>query len=204
MKKSVYLFTILLILIGCKPLSRTSLGVKNPKFKNQIEVYNFAKKHDVKLASIYYFANWESMKRAFELKYSKIPNAYFFNKNGDFVDYKKKSSDCNAKVDEFIENLENFSCYNSDSSKNINQILPLIKNDKSDSIIQNDITVIISWASFMGDVNKEKAFEWIKLLEKIKQKDINLEYYLINYDLQKSWNLTIMEEKEIENIFKIF
>lgn len=179
------------------------LHVKNPKFKNMSELYFFTKKHDVNLNSIYCFESWDKMTTAFNLKYSSIPNAYFFNKKGNFVNYKKTTNDCNAKVDDFIENLEIFSTNKSDSLRNINQVLTLIKNDKNDKIKQGDITILITWASFLGDVNKDKAFEWIKLLERAKDKGIKVEYYLINYDLQKSWNLSESKEKEIENLFKI-
>lgn len=204
MLKIIYFITFIFLFFSCKPLSKISVGVKNPKFKENSEIYHFAKKHDVELNSLFYFENWDMMKKVLKAKYSSIPNAYFFNKYGNYVNYRKTSSDCNAKVDEFIDNLEAFSTFPSDSLRNINQILPLIINDKKVELKQNEITVLISWATFMGKVNDDKAFKWIILLEKAKQKGIKLEYYLINYDLHKSWNLSNEEKKEIENLFKIF
>jgi hypothetical protein len=55
--------------------------------------------------------------------------------------------------------------------------------------------VFITWAVFAGKLNDEKAFEWVKLLNDAKKKGINVNYYLLNCDFQKSWNLS-KEEKE--------
>ena len=70
-------------------------------------------------------------------------------------------------------------------------------------IVLNEITVLITWATYLGKVNKQKAFEWIKLLEQAKDQGIKINYYLINYDLQESWNLNSNEKKEILNTFKM-
>lgn len=201
MKKSLLLF-ILITFLNCQSIAKLSYSVQQPKFKTKKELYVFLDKYKVNTNSTYCFKNFDNYVNAFNLKYSTIPDAYFFDKNGNYIPYKNSAEECNAKVDDFIYDLEKKN-YKIDSSRNINQIIALLTNDKNESIVQNEITVLITWATFMGKVNKEKAFEWVKLLDLAKSKGIKVNYYLVNYDLQKSWNLSKSEEKEVTNSFKI-
>lgn len=195
---------MLLNLISCKTIIKHQLKIKSPKFKSDIELYAFLENHDVVNNSLYYFSDWNAMIKASKIKYSSIPDAYFFNKNGEYIAYQKSTEDCNAKVDDFINELELFADLRPiDDKVNIKDVLVLLANDKNENIVLNDITVLITWASYLGDVNKDKAFEWIKLIDNAKRKGVKVNYYLISYDLQKTWKLSSEEEKEIESLFKI-
>lgn len=191
-------------MISCKSITKTYLGVKNPSFKTHKELNDFITRNQVNTNSIFYFKNFETMIQGYQLKYSSIPDAYFFNQNGDFIPYKNDAENCNAKVDDFIAELKNINLVTPENirTKNIKNFIPLLSNDKNEEMVLNDITVIITWATFLGKVNKQKAFEWIKLLEDAKSKGININYYLVNYDLQESWGLNDKEKKEIRASFK--
>lgn len=201
MKKSLLLF-ILITFLNCQSIAKLSYGVKDPEFKENKELNQFLQKNKLQATTYFKFKDFDNMLKAFKLKFSSIPDAYFFDKNGNYIPYKNSAEECNAKVDDFIYDLEKKN-YKIDSSKNINQLIDLLTSDKNESIVQNEITVLITWATFMGKVNKEKAFEWVKLLDLAKSKGIKVNYYLVNYDLQKSWNLSKSEEKEVTNSFKI-
>lgn len=170
MKKTIIYFIIYLLLLNCQSIAKIKYGVKNPYFATEKKLTAFLIKYNVQQNSIFYFKDWESYRKAIMSKYSSIPDAYFFNKNGEFVAYKKTASDCNAKVEEFINELNSFSSKEGDKNKNINEIIPLLSNTKDEKVGLNEITVLISWASFIGKVNEDKAFEWIKVLDNAKKK----------------------------------
>lgn len=200
--KKIKLLLLFTLLVNCKTLTKICYGVKNPNFKKNVELYNFLKKNNINLKSIYFFKDFDNMIKGYELKYSTIPDAYFFNQNGNLIPYKSNTEQCNAKVDDFITDLKNIK-NNKSENKNINDFIPLLSNDKNEVIVLNEITVLITWASYLGKVNKQKAFEWIKLLEQAKDKGIKVNYYLVNYDLQECWELKSDEKKEILESFKM-
>lgn len=200
--KKIQFLLLFILLINCKTLTKISYGVKNPNFKKNNDLYSFLNKNNIDSKSIYFFKDYDNMIKAYQLRYSTIPDAYFFNNNGNFIPYKSNAEQCNAKVDDFISDLKNINI-NKSENKNIKDFIPLLKNDKNEVIVLNEITVLITWATYLGKVNKQKAFEWIKLLEQAKDQGIKINYYLINYDLQESWNLNSNEKKEILNTFKM-
>ena len=75
-----------------------------------------------------------------------------------------------------------------DTNVKMNDVFKLFKN--ADVPQQNaDITVLITWTVYAGKLNKSKAFEWTHLLKTAQTKGINVQYYLLNCDMQKDWNL---------------
>lgn len=200
--KKIQFLLLFILLINCKTLTKINYGVKNPNFKKIHDLRNFLNKNNIDSKSIYFFKDFDNMIKAYQLKYSTIPDAYFFNQNGNFIPYKNNTEQCNAKVDDFITDLKNINI-NKSENKNINDFIPLLSNDKNEVIVLNEITVIITWATYLGKVNKQKAFEWIKLLEQAKDKGIKVNYYLVNYDLQECWELSSDEKKEILDTFRM-
>lgn len=203
MKKTSFILLFTILVISCKSLTKIYLGVKNPSFKTHKELNDFLIKKDLNQSSIYYIKSWENYKNLLKEKYSSLPEAYFFNREGDFVNYKKTSKECNANVGEFIKNLTEFSKLKSVKTKNIKIFEENINNSKDEKFKRHDINVIITWATFLGKVNKKKAFEWINLIEEAKKKGVNINYYLVNYDLQESWKINKKEKKEILEIYKL-
>ena len=202
MKKITILITVLLM-VSCKPLAKIIFHVKSPDFETIDKQRKFLKKNKVFVSDFFYFKDFNSFTSASKNRYLSIPDAFFFNKEGNLVRYKKSSSDCNAKVGDFINDLKEFSNAPSDSSININKLLPLFESESKIEIKKTDVTVFLTWAVFAGKVNKNKTFEWIKLLEKAKSNGINISFYLINCDLQDSWNLTNEQKNKIIKLIKI-
>jgi hypothetical protein len=200
--KKIQFLLLFMLLVNCKTLTKMSYGVRNPNFKTNNELYVFLKKNNINSKSIYFFKNFNNMVKGYELKYTTIPDAYFFNQNGNFIPYKNSTERCNAKVEDFITDLKNINNIKYED-KNIKDFISLLNNDKNEAIKLNEITVIITWATYLGKVNKEKAFEWIKLLEQAKNNGIKINYYLVNYDLLESWNPSSEERKEILDAFKM-
>lgn len=203
MKKKHFILPFIFLIVSCKSITKIYLGVKNPTFKTHEQINDFLIKKDLSQSSIYYVKSWVNYENLLKSKYSSFPEAFFFNNEGEFVNYKKDSKECNANVGEFIKNLNNFSNFKIDKTKNIKTIEENISNNKGEKFDHAEINVVITWATFLGKVNKNKAFEWIKLLEEAKKEGINVNYYLVNYDLQESWNLNSNDKKEILDTFKL-
>lgn len=200
--KKIALLLVVLSVMSCKPLAKMVFHVKDPAFETLETQKHFLQKNDVSVSDFFYLKDFNSYAAASKNKYLSIPDAFFFNNEGNLVRYKKSSSDCNAKVDSFITDLREFSNAPSDSLINVNKLLPLFKSESKIDIKKTDITVFLTWAVFAGDVNKDKTFEWIKLLEKAKEQGISVSFYLVNCDLQDSWNLTEDQKTKIMSLLK--
>lgn len=194
--RSVVLSTCF-FLFSCKSALKAIKGVKDPKLETYVTTKKYLHKNDIDTTKVVYFKDISSFIKATQRKYMKIPNAYFFDSNGNFVDYRKSVTDCNAKVDEFILDLNTFNEAKKDSTKTLTELKGFLvsSNKKLLSEEPGRISVFITWAKYVGALNREKAFDWVKLLEAAKQKGINVDYYLLNCDFQENWNLT-KEEKE--------
>jgi hypothetical protein len=195
MKNLFYIAVALLLLTSCKSLLKKSYAVKDPKLEDQVSIKMFLHKKKIDTSNVYVFNNLMAYAGASNLKLLSIPDAVFFNKEGFFVSYKKSATDCNAKIDGFISDLSSFSQLPKDETKKMDDLVALINNNNNTIPTKADINVFITWAVFAGKLNDEKAFEWVKLLNDAKKKGINVNYYLLNCDFQKSWNLS-KEEKE--------
>ncbi len=134
-----------------------------------------------------------------------VPNAIFFNAKGEYVEYKKSAEDCNANVFGFIDDIAGINDQPSDPAHKMDMWLENTKNLqlKMVNVEDNkDAYVFITWAKYIGKLNKDKAFAWINLLEEANQKGLNVQYFLLNFDLQQSWNLTEEQEKDLLNQFQ--
>lgn len=196
MKYFSYLL-LFLLLTGCQTIAKKSYGIKNPKLENKESVEQFLKKHQIENVPILYFKDLQSFSIASKNGYLKIPDAFFFNKKGEFVTYQKTPTDCNANVDGFINELSEFEKLKSDPSKTIDALLNHLENNEQILTSKPDITIIISFTVYAGKLNKEKAFEWISSIKQAQKKGINVNYYLLNCDFQESWNMT---KEELESL----
>ncbi|ESU29166.1 hypothetical protein FLJC2902T_12080 [Flavobacterium limnosediminis JC2902] len=190
-------FLLLQSLFSCKLVLKTIKGIKDPKIETSATSRKYLYKNDMDTTRIVYFKNLQSFVSASKKKMLTIPNAIFFDKRGNFVDYRKSTTDCNAKVHDFIEELTNFSEAKKDSTRTMAQLKQLLASSNSNILSEQyaDINVFITWVQYAGALNKEKAFDWVKLLEEAKQKGISVNYYLLNCDFQENWNMT-KEQKE--------
>lgn len=196
-----YLYKISLVMVilfsGCKASLKREYGIKEPKLENKTTINEFLISKKIDNSNIYIFKNLMAYAQASNKKILNIPDAIFFNKYGHFVSYKKTAKDCNAKIDDFLTDLEGFSKLPSDPTQKMDELLTLVTNGMNSNPVKNEITVFITWAVFAGKLNDEKAFNWLKLLEEAKSKGIKVSYYLLNCDIQESWNLSEEELKSL-------
>lgn len=199
LKSRCLILLISFFLFSCKTVLLKVKGVKDPKIETYSSSKKYLHKNDIDTTRVVYFKDLHSFIKASQKKYMQIPNAYFFDKNGNFVDYRKSATDCNAKIDDFIMDLNTFDKAKKDSTKTLTELKGLFvsSNEKLLSEKPEGISVFITWAKYVGALNREKAFDWVKLLEEAKQKGINVNYYLLNCDFQENWNLTNEQKKDL-------
>ena len=183
MQNSYLLIILVILTTSCKSSLRRSYEINDPKIENYISINNFLNTKNVDTSNVYVFKNIISYATASNKKLLNIPDAVFFNKDGYQVSYKKSAKDCNAKIDGFLSDLNNFSNLTFDTNKKMEDVVKLISNNKKTKPVATDINVFITWAIFAGKLNDEKSFNWVKLLEQAKANGIKINGIMV----KNSW-----------------
>lgn len=189
MRKWIVILTVLSVLVGCKYVLKTAYRIKKPKLEDRKSLNDYLLKNCIDTINVIAFKDFKSFSTASKYDLLLIPDAIFFNKHGDFVPYKESTKNCNANVDNFLNDLSLLSTFPVEEKTKLYDLL-LLTNDTNQCPDVADITVLITWTVYSGSLNKEKAFEWIKLLQKARLNGIRVNYYLLNCDFQRSWNLS--------------
>ncbi len=201
--KNLLLFLGVFVIAACTSVAKKMYSVKNPKFESHQSQLKFLKENSVEYTKTFHYKNFQSYIEASQKIKIGIPDAFFFNNKGEFVSYKKSPKDCNANVFGFIKDIKNFKNLQSSDSIHLDEIVSLTTIDSSALSKQSEITVILTWAVFAGKVNDEKTFKWIELLKQAQKDNVDLTYYLVNCDLQDSWNLNEKQKNVIAKKLKI-
>jgi hypothetical protein len=188
MKAGIVILFALIINSGCQSAMKTAYGIKKPRLETEKSIKKYLIKHKIDTTNVYVFKNIQSFGKAAQKDLLSFPEAIFFNDKGNLVRYKKEAVDCNAKVGDFLSDLGDFSKMPQDSTTTMNELFELLAGKPIEEKV--DVNVVITWTKYVGRLNKIKAFEWIGLIESAKAKGINVKYYLLNCDYQKSWNLS--------------
>jgi len=185
--RKFYIVLISTFCLGCQTTVKTAYGIKKPRLETQASIKKYLVKNKVDTSHVYVLKDLSAFVTASSKNLLSIPDAVFFNKNGNLVRYKKETEDCNAKVDDFIAEIGNFSALPEDPNIKMDELLGMLYGKPISA--KADVNVFITWTVYAGRLNKTKAFEWIKLMEKAKANGIKANWYLLNCDYQKSWNL---------------
>ena len=185
--RAVNLVIVFVLCLGCAPIMKTAYGIKKPRVETKPSVKSYLAKRNVDTSNVFVFKDMQSFLAAAQKNMVNFPEAIFFNKQGNMVRYKKEAEDCNAKVNDFLDDLNSFANQPEDKSVTMDQFLTMLS--KSQSVEKADINVFITWTIYSGRLNKTKAFEWIKLIDKARANGIDAKVYLLNCDYQQSWNL---------------
>lgn len=185
--------------LSCQTVLKTAYGIKQPKVETGRSIRKYLVKKKIDTSDVYVFKNYFAFAKASGKNILNVPDALFFNAAGNLVRYKKETVQCNAKVGDFIADLENFSSLPEDTNMNMDEFLGMLEGQPIDK--KADVNVFITWAVPAGRLNKTKAFEWIQLIEKARAKGINAKWHLVNCDFQKNWNMPpqLLEQLGIED-----
>jgi uncharacterized protein YceK len=197
MTKVLQFLVVMILVSGCQSVLKTAYGIKAPKIEDRASVKGYLVRHDVDTSNVYIFKSLPAFAIASQRDILSIPDALFFNREGDLVPYKDPGSDCNAKVGDFIHDLSGFDSVKPDKTQNINELLELLENKENHDTARADVNVFITWTVYAGKLNRKKAFEWVKVLQHAQKRGANLKYFLVNCDYQQSWNIPADVQKKL-------
>jgi hypothetical protein len=183
----IFVFFLLAGTLSCSTMAKKYYGIKSPRLEDKASVNKFLNSKKIDTTRVLYFRSLRDFAVASQNKYLAIPNAYFFNADGNWVPYMKSAKDCNASVDDFILDLHRFDKEAANEQISLPMMTSLLTG--ADKIKSSEITVLMTFTKFAGRLNREKAFEWVRLLEAAKSRGLPVNYYLVNCDYQKSWNI---------------
>lgn len=186
-KNIIFLFTSIVCLSSCRTVMMKYYGASNPRIESTKTVVNYLQKKGLDTTNVYKIKNFKSL-----IAFSNdimIPNGFFYNKNGYYVDYNKTPKNCNANVGGFISDLKNLN-QQENKTKNFREVINYLTDKNGNPLVFEegyDIYVLITWAKFIGKLNDEKAFEWMRLIQKTDFGNLKVKYYLVNSDFQNTW-----------------
>jgi CRISPR/Cas system-associated endonuclease/helicase Cas3 len=93
-----------------------------------------------------------------------------------------------------IKKIDNLSF---DKKNTIDQLLSDLSSFYNNKVEENTIYVVINWAKFVDDFNKQ-SFEWYNEL-KNSSNEIKVKCIFLNLDVQENWNIN-EEQKKALNI----
>ncbi|RZJ36006.1 MAG: hypothetical protein EOO51_02920 [Flavobacterium sp.] len=191
MKRTFFILVLFiqfqLTVTSCQSAAKLAYGVKAPRLESDASVKQYLRKNKVSVDTVYYFKDILAFAQASKMKLLSFPDALFFNENGQMVSYKKSAEDCNAGVDHFIKDLKNLSNAPEPEAVTLSDLSNLLLTNLPSN--SNRITVVLTFTIYSGRVNDDHAFAWIALLDQAKKNNVAVDYYLLNCDYQKSWNL---------------
>ena len=173
--------------LSCTTVLKTAYGIKKPKLETETSAQRYLSRRHIDTTDMLTFKDFEAFASAQQRGMLSIPDAMFFNAHGNLVRYKKEGEGCNAKVDDFLTDLKQFSSLPDDTTITLNDLSSLVNRDLASQ--RPEVTVVVTWTIYAGRLNKTKAFEWVKLVDKAKANGIDVRAYLLNCDFQKAWNL---------------
>jgi hypothetical protein len=199
MKKSILIFCVISTMcLSCKQILLKQYGVTQPRLENYASLNAFLEKNGVVGMSIYALKDTATLNDQYRKKLVGMPEAYFYNKEGNFVPYKETAKSCNAGVSLFLDSIGGFNKLPFDATKNIRALLPnIVELDKGNTVKtvstlpKSDIYVVMNWAKYIGKVNKAKTWDWLDIINKNREKNpLKITVILLSFDYQESWGIT--------------
>ncbi len=192
MKKQL-LIPLIFLLIGCSNAKMKLLysvyGIKQPKELNSTEIIKYANK--IKLNN---YEHYSISKKGFiYLSQSKesVNSMFVFDNNLNQIK-PKKSISCSADNLEFIQNFTDSTkviVLQNDSTSKVYQHIKSIEGDdiriNSDEF---DYLIILTWAKFIGKLNKTNTLTWSQKLTEITFEGKKIKVIYLNLDPREFWN----------------
>ncbi|TAH42796.1 MAG: hypothetical protein EYC69_04295 [Bacteroidetes bacterium] len=182
----------LLCLHSCTPLLRIVYGVHKPRLESVGSVVKYAESRRLDSAIILVPKDSVSFRKVLSC-FARIPDLYLFNAEGKALLY-SDSAACNAPVFNVIDSICDGNYRPDTKGKELWQILDFLKPlTPDDSIRFADsqkrtvrYTGFISWAKYIGYLNKDHTRPWVNSSN--KSKGCNYNIYLVNLDyLEEIW-----------------
>ncbi len=192
MKKIIYIFLTVSVLMSCQPTLRLVTGIKNPKVETKEVLADYLKKNKVKadISQVYALKDAQEFADIFNV-IKRLPNFLFFDKNGKLLNPENKTN-CISDINEFVGELDNLQ-EKAETIGTDSFTLDFIKSrmvnlDGNPAILpENKYYLVCFWGKFMGKSTIKKVATYVEAA----QKRDDLTIVLLNFDQQPFWTDTI-------------
>lgn len=197
----VFLFIFLAVFFSnCKFALKKVYGITKPKLEDDASLNKFLRKMDIQNNQIYTFKNMDSLHK-FYSEGSGFPEAFFFNQQGFFIDYRETPTSCNAGIKNFIADLKSHSQDRLDTNKIIYSHTVRLADKNKQAVVfeqlpKTEFYVVMYWAKFGGKTN-DKVLDWEKAIAEGRKKGLSITTIYVSCDYQKNWGIT---KKDIPHI----
>ncbi len=188
---------LILLLPSCKAILLKIYGIKEPDIENEKTIIKKAQKYKLDTSNIVSVSaeNFISM-----LKGRAIPDCSIYDRNGNYIEYRKTPDACNAGLFEFIPELNLNQNYHKPDSAKLDKILKnfkTLKGEPINALKPADFYLLIYWTVWIGKLNKDHVKIWEKAAK--ENTNCNIEVIKVNMDVQEYW-----DKKEQEKIIMEF
>lgn len=192
MFKKLILLTFIFSVFSCASQKKVSISFE---IENISSLKSYLTKNNVLIDTLdlYALKNFSSFAKFNNLDLLQVPEILFFNSNGYLVKNRFNNNEC-SKVINDIKKIDNLSF---DKKNTIDQLLSDLSSFYNNKVEENTIYVVINWAKFVDDFNKQ-SFEWYNEL-KNSSNEIKVKCIFLNLDVQENWNIN-EEQKKALNI----
>ncbi|MEY4834533.1 MAG: hypothetical protein RI980_648 [Bacteroidota bacterium] len=192
MFKKLILLTFIFSVFSCASQKKVSISFE---IENISSLKSYLTKNNVLIDTLdlYSLKNFSSFAKFNNLDLLQVPEILFFNSNGYLVKNRFNNNEC-SKVINDIKKIDNLSF---DKKNTIDQLLSDLSSFYNNKVEENTIYVVINWAKFVDDFNKQ-SFEWYNEL-KNSSNEIKVKCIFLNLDVQENWNIN-EEQKKALNI----
>ncbi|MBI1223387.1 MAG: hypothetical protein GC180_12340 [Bacteroidetes bacterium] len=186
MKKILLLLTILIGFSGCKAILLRAYGFKKPNIENETSIRKMALKFGLDTANIVSV----NSKDFLPILKKGLPEGGIYDKAGNYIEYKKTDSSCNAGLFQIIPSLTLNGQYNHpDSAETLYDQFHKFRDLKGDTLAEPepaDYYVLIYWSVWTGKLNKDHVKIWEDLAK--NNANCNVKVIKVNMDVQSYWD----------------
>ena len=191
-----FLIFITVIFISCKAIILKSYGIKNPDIENEHSIIKNAIKYNVDTTNFVTVSSSNFLKT---FKNSDgIPNGAIYDSKGNYIEYRKFDTSCNAGLFDFIPKLKLDTIFKMPLKDKLQTELEKFRSLKGEKIETNltkgiDFYILLYSSVWTGKLNKDHIQVW----EDLARNNKNCKIKIINVvlDLQQYW-----DEKERNSI----
>jgi hypothetical protein len=172
--------------------------IKNPDIENSQTILKSANRYKLDTMNFYTVSSKFYLKKLKEA--DGITNASIYDSKGEYIEYRKTDTSCNAGLFNFIPNLKVDTLFKKGTKENLkneyDKYRDLFGNSISDLIDNNhDFYLVIYQSVWTGNLNKDHVKVWEDLAKNNRKSRIKV--VKINLDIQQYW-----DSRERDNIIK--
>ena len=188
MKKFMLILLTLSTLCSCQFIIKQLMGISDPQIESVESLSAYMEKHS--MPSEYLKTVKDSMSCTNLLNLGGAPDAYFFDSQKRYVEYRENKETCNSHVSVFIKNIPNNNNFNYNYDFDYYEIVNLMHH--ADTILADtshyDFTIIMVWFKWMGKV--DKLADWEKELNALEKKEFRIRRIYLCGDYMNYMNIS--------------